>query len=141
MTMADEAINPRLIVQTIASHVGADAVHAHPRNLTDSHMRAIAQRGGVVGLVLYAKFLGDWRPSFRDAMRHLLHMIEICGIDGVGIGSDMDGGFGKDELPVGFHTAADLSRFADALAEDGFPAVDVDKVCGGNFRRVLTSVM
>ncbi|MHC4938241.1 MAG: dipeptidase [Planctomycetota bacterium] len=125
----------------IASHVGADAIRPHVRNLTDDHLRAIAQRGGVVGLVLYAKFLGEGRPSLRDAMKHLRHMIEICGVDSVGIGSDMDGGFGKDELPVGFRTAADLPQFADALREHGYSESDVDKVCGGNFRRVLTSVM
>jgi len=125
----------------IASHVGADAVFAHRRNLTDDHLRAVAQRGGVVGLVLYARFLGEGRPTFDDALRHLFHMLEICGVDGVGIGSDMDGGFGKDELPVGFHTAADLPRFADALRKRGYSDSDVDKVCGGNFRRVLTSVM
>ena len=94
----------------IASHVGCDAVFGHERNLTDEHLRAIAKRGGVVGLVLYAKFLGDGRPGFGDAMKHLRHMLEVCGADAVGIGSDMDGGFGKDELPVGFHTAADLPR-------------------------------
>ena len=82
----------------IASHVAADAVFAHRRNLTDDHLRAVAQRGGVVGLVLYAGFLGEGRASFDDAMRHLLHMIEICGVEAVGIGSDMDGGFGKDKL-------------------------------------------
>ncbi|MEM8883459.1 MAG: membrane dipeptidase [Planctomycetota bacterium] len=125
----------------VASHVGADAIHAHKRNLTDDHLRAIAQRGGVVGLVLYAPFLGEGRPAFGDAMKHLLHMIEICGIDGVGIGSDIDGGFGKEDLPVGFHTAADLPKFIDALAKEGLPEHDIDKVCGGNWRRVLTSVM
>jgi len=125
----------------IASHVGADAVFPHVRNLTDEHLRAIAQRDGVVGLVLYNKFLGDGRPSFSDAMRHLMHMIRVCGIDGVGIGSDMDGGFGRDQLPGGFHSAADLPRFADALAGEGLTDADIDKVCGGNLRRVLTAVM
>jgi len=125
----------------MASHVGADAIYPHVRNLTDDHLRAVAQRGGVVGLVLYNKFLGDGRPSFGDAMRHLMHMIEVCGIDAVGIGSDMDGGFGRDQLPGGFHSAADLPRFADELAREGLPATDIDKVCGGNLRRVLTSVM
>ena len=125
----------------IASHVGADEVYAHVRNLTDDHLRAVAQRGGVAALVLYNKFLGDGRPSFSDAVRHLTHMIEICGIDGVGIGSDMDGGFGRDQLPGGFHSAADLPRFADALADAGYSEGDIDKVCGGNLRRVLTSVM
>lgn len=127
--------------RVIASHVGADAIFSHQRNLTDDHLRAIAQGGGVVGLVLFAGFLGEGRPSFADAVRHLLHMIEICGIDGVGIGSDMDGGFGRDKLPVGFHSASDLPRFAEALEREGCSASDIDKVCGGNFRRVLTAVM
>ena len=125
----------------IASHVGADEVYAHVRNLTDDHLRAVAQRGGICALVLYNKFLGNGRPSFSDAVRHLTHMIEICGIDSVGIGSDMDGGFGRDQLPGGFHSAADLPRFADALADVGYSEGDIDKVCGGNLRRVLTSVM
>jgi len=95
----------------------------------------------VVGLVLYTKFLGDGRPAFSDAMRHLMHMIEVCGVDAVGIGSDMDGGFGRDQLPGGFHSAADLPRFADALGREGLSEADIDKVCGGNLRRVLTAVI
>ena len=91
--------------------------------------------------MLYIEFLADGRPTFDDAMRHLMHMIEICGVDGVGIGSDMDGGFGKDKLPVGLQTAADFPRFAEALAAEGLSPLDVSKVCGGNFRRVLTAVM
>jgi membrane dipeptidase len=125
----------------IASHVGADAVHAHPRNLTDEHMRALAQRGGVVALVLYEKFLTGGKATFDDAMRHLRHMIEVCGAGGVGIGSDFDGGFGRDQLPAGIRTAADLPKFAQALRKEGLPEADVVKICGGNIRRVLTSVM
>jgi len=125
----------------IASHVAADAVHSHVRNLTDEHMKAIVQRGGVIGLVLYEGFLADGRATFDDAMRHLRHMIEVCGADGVGIGSDMDGGFGRDALPTGIRSAADLPKFADTLAADGMAPADVAKVCGGNLRRVLTSVM
>jgi membrane dipeptidase len=125
----------------MASHVGADAVYAHVRNLPDDHLRTIAQRGGVVGLVLYNKFLGDGRPSFADAMRHLMHMIEVCGPGAVCIGSDMDGGFGRDQLPGGFHSAADLPRFAAALAREGLPENDIDKICGGNLRRLLTAVL
>lgn len=125
----------------IASHVGADAVHAHHRNLTDAHLRAVAQRGGVVALVLYEKFLTGGKATFDDAMRHLRHMIEVCGSSGVGIGSDFDGGFGRDQLPAGIRTAADLPKFAAALRKDGLPEADVGKICGGNLRRVLTSVM
>jgi membrane dipeptidase len=125
----------------IASHVAADVVFSHARNLTDAHMQAISQRGGVVALVLFSGFLAEGRASFDDAMRHLLHMIEVCGPEHVGIGSDMDGGFGRDELPSGIRTAADLPMFADALVAEGIPDSDVGKICGGNLRRVLTSVM
>lgn len=125
----------------IASHVGADAVHAHVRNLNDAHLRAVAQRGGVVALVLYERFLTGGKATFDDAMRHLRHMIEVCGPSGVGIGSDFDGGFGRDQLPAGIRTAADLPKFAAALRKDGLPEADVAKICGGNLRRVLTAVM
>jgi len=125
----------------IASHVGADAIYENKRNLTDAHMQAIATRGGVVALVLYRKFLGEGGVSFDDAMRHLRHMIEVCGPGAVGIGSDFDGGFGREDLPTGIRTAADLPKFAEALAADGLDDADVARVCGGNIRRVLTSVM
>ncbi len=125
----------------IASHVGSAAVYEHDRNLTDAHMRAIAERGGVVALVLFRRFLAEGRATFDDAMRHLLHMIEVCGTDSVGIGSDFDGGFGREDLPTGIHTAADLPMFADALAKEGLDDRAVSNICGGNLRRVLTSVM
>jgi len=125
----------------IASHVGSDAVHAHKRNLTDAHLAEIAKRGGVVGLVLYGKFLADERATLDDALRHLMHMIEVCGPDAVGIGSDFDGGFGKDDLPAGIRTAADLPRIGEELEDRGVPPADVAKVLGGNLRRVLTAVM
>jgi membrane dipeptidase len=116
-------------------------VYAHPRNLTDDHLRAVAQRGGVVSLVLYEKFLSDSKATLDDVSRHLAHMIEVCGVDGVGIGSDMDGGFGRDKLPTGIRSAADLPKIADTLARQGLSDAEVAKVCGGNLRRVLTSVM
>lgn len=125
----------------IASHVGATAVYEHPRNLTDEHLKAVAQRGGVVSLVLYEKFLTGGKASLDDALRHLMHMLEVCGAGGVGIGSDMDGGFGRDQLPRGIRSSADLPRIAEALAAHGVPEPDIAKICGGNLRRVLTAVM
>jgi membrane dipeptidase len=143
--LSEEAIDDLLAMargSVIASHVGADAVLPHRRNLSDAHLETIAQRGGVAALVLYSGFLvAEGRATFEDAMRHLRHMIEVCGVDGVGIGSDFDGGFGRAELPTGIRTAADLPRFADALAKDGLNEAAVAKICGGNLRRVLTAAM
>ena len=125
----------------IASHVACDAVHAHRRNLTDAHMAEVAKRNGVVAVVFYAGFLGAGRPTLDDLVRHLMHALEVCGPDSVGIGSDFDGGFGRDELPAGIRTAADLPRVASALRSQGVPDKVVAKISGGNLRRVLTSVM
>jgi len=125
----------------MASHVGADAVYAHKRNLTDAHLAEVARRGGVVGIVLFSKFLCDGRATMDDVVAHLMHMLEICGPDSVGIGSDLDGGFKRSQLPTSIHTAADFPNIADALRARGVSEIDVAKVCGSNFRRVLTSVM
>ena len=94
-----------------------------------------------MSLVLYEKFLTGGKASLDDALRHLMHMLEVCGAGGVGIGSDMDGGFGRDQLPRGIRSSADLPRIAEALAAHGVPEPDIAKICGGNLRRVLTAVM
>ncbi|MFQ5843376.1 MAG: dipeptidase [Planctomycetota bacterium] len=125
----------------IASHVGCDAIFSHPRNLTDAQMKEIAQRSGVVGLILYSGVLAEGRATLDDLLRHLMHMLEVCAVDGVGIGSDLDGGFSREELPAGIRTAADLPRIAEQLRARGVAETDVAKVCGANLRRVLTAVM
>ncbi len=125
----------------IASHVGSDIVFPHVRNLTDAHLRAVAQRGGVCCLVLYQKFLAAGRATMDDTKRHLMHMLELCGADGVGIGSDMDGGFGRDQLPAGIRSSADLPLIAEALSSEGVSDSDIAKIMGGNMRRVLTAVL
>jgi len=127
--------------RVIASHVGAAAVFEHARNLSDAHLQEIARRGGVAALVLYSKFLAEGKASLDDAIRHLLHMVQVCGPDAVAIGSDFDGGFGRDDLPTGIRGAADLPKIAARLRDEGLPENDVAKICGGNLRRVLTAVM
>lgn len=127
--------------KVIASHVGSDALMAHPRNLSDDHLRETAKRGGITALVLYGKFLAEGKATLDDVLRHLTHMIEVCGPDSVGIGSDFDGGFTREDLPAGIRSAADLPKIAAGLRAQGLPEKDVVKVCGGNLRRVLTAVM
>ncbi len=125
----------------MASHVACDAVFEHPRNLTDAHLTEVAKRGGVVGLVLYTGFLAESRATMDDILRHLMHMLEVCGPDAVGIGSDIDGGFSRDKLPTGIRTSADLPRILEALGDRGVSDQDLVKIAGSNFRRVLTAVM
>ena len=80
-----------------ASHSCARALRDHPRNLTDRQLRAIADRGGVVGVNFCAEFLhsksGDGKDltTAEDIARHLLHMKNVAGVDILALGSDFDG--------------------------------------------------
>lgn len=73
------------------------------------------------------------RATFDDVMKHLLHAIEVAGIDHVGISGDFDGGGGVD----GFNDVTDYPKISAALLARGFAAADVAKVWGGNALRVL----
>ena len=72
----------------IASHSNAIAVHDQPRNLDDRQLRAVADSGGMVGLVLYAAFVGPSGCTIEHALDHADYMIELLGTGAVGIGAD-----------------------------------------------------
>ena len=75
-----------------ASHSNARGVCGHPRNLTDSQFRAIAERGGLVGLNFYSRFLKDFGEATPDDFCwHIDHLLELGGEDILALGSDYDG--------------------------------------------------
>jgi membrane dipeptidase len=121
----------------VASHSNAYAVHAHRRNLTDEQIRAIADRDGLVGIVLYNPFLGEGRVTVETVVNHIEHMVRLVGPDHVGLGSDLDGGFGTDKVPEGIESVADLRRIGDALAVRGYPIPSIEKILAGNWLRIL----
>jgi membrane dipeptidase len=122
----------------IATHSNARAVTDHPRNLTDDQLRAIAGRGGVVGLVLYNNFLrkGNRTATLEDVFSHADYIVNLCGEDHIGIGSDLDGGK-IDEFPDDIRTVADLPKIADFFLKKGYSEERVRKIMGGNFLRVV----
>ncbi|MCH8269703.1 MAG: dipeptidase [Planctomycetes bacterium] len=116
------------------------------RHLTDETIAEIGRRGGVIGLNLCSPFLaqsGDaggpdagTRATIDDCVRHVEHICEIQGDrHGVGLGSDMDGGFSARKLPVGITTPSDLNLIPDALNARGWTADELNGFRYNNWSR------
>ena len=124
-------------VPVVCSHSSCRALCDHPRNLTDEQMRALAVKGGVVQVTMYSGFLRkDGEATLDDFMRHLLHAIEVAGIDHVGIGTDFDG----DGKVIGCSSASQLRNVTRELLRSGLCDADIEKIWGGNWLRVMNAV-
>lgn len=127
----------RSAVPVVCSHSSARALCNHGRNLTDDQLRKLAETGGVAQVTLYKGFLReDGKATLDDAVRHLLHMIDVAGMDHVGIGTDFDGDGGV----WGCASAAELPHFTMRLLAEGLSYEDLEKIWGRNFLRVLQAV-
>lgn len=119
------------------SHSCARALCDHPRNLTDDQLRALAAAGGVAQATLYGGFLREGGEAcIEDVVRHLLHMIDVAGIDHVGIGTDFDGDGGVR----GCASASELINLTRRLMAEGLNTRQLRKVWGGNFIHVMSLV-
>lgn len=117
----------------ICSHSSSRALCDHTRNLTDDQMRALARSGGVAQVCLYSGFLKkDGNATVEDAVRHIMRMIDVMGVDHVGIGSDFDGGGG---LP-GLEDASWFISLTERLMAEGLSDSDLSLVWGANFLKV-----
>lgn len=134
----------------VATHSNPRAMVPGPRQLSDRMIRALAERGGVIGIVPYNRFLKpEWSPAdgkeavtLQDVAAAVDHVCQVVGDAAhVGIGSDFDGGFGAEAAPLGIDTVADLPKIADALAERGFTEKDIAAVMGENWLRVLRTAL
>ncbi len=106
----------------IASHSNCRSIVPTDRQLSDEMIRAIIARRGVVGINFFDKFLlppsqyGRRRATLADVIAHIRHICDLAGDTAhVGLGTDMDGGLGRNEIPIEIRTSADLPRLADAL--------------------------
>ena len=141
----------------VCSHSSARALCDHPRNLTDDQMRALAQAGGVAQVTLYHGFLVkdsvDFNPqnqlrafatttdgvreaTILDAIEHLNHMVNVMGIEHVGIGTDFDGDGGIR----GCASASELINFTRRLLAERYTEEQIQMIWGGNFLRVMREV-
>lgn len=149
--LADESFRDlldRTARPIIASHSNCRAIvgeDPRERSLSDATIRAIAARGGVIGVVLYDGFLlphhehGKRRATLADVLAHIRHICDLAGDDThVGIGTDMDGGLGREQIPVEIETSADLPRLGDALRDAGFNDEAIGRILFGNWMNFFT---
>jgi len=126
----------------MASHSNCQALVPGDRQLSDAMIKAIVARGGMIGINFYHRFLmppeefGKRRATLADVIRHVRHICDLAGdARHVGLGTDMDGGLGREQIPVEIESSADLPKVADALLAAGFVREDVEGIMGRNWTR------
>uniref|UniRef100_UPI0040477F19 dipeptidase n=1 Tax=Algoriphagus sp. TaxID=1872435 RepID=UPI0040477F19 len=132
-----------------ASHNNCRALVDHNRQFSDEMIKALIARGAVIGGVFDAWMLspgwirGESTPKERNVtldtlLDHLDHICQLAGnANHIGIGSDLDGAFGKEQCPSDLETIADLQKIPDLLRARGYSEEDVQKVMHGNWLRFL----
>jgi membrane dipeptidase len=150
----------------LITHAGSAAVRPHPRNKSDALMRALADKGGVIGIYeLSYLAVAPAQPTMDVYMAHLTRALDVCGEDGVGIGSDASltrfdtspanmkrwndsiaarkasgvaaPGEGPPPFVIGLNRSDRYLVVAEALLKRGYTSRAVEKVLGGNFARVF----
>ena len=130
----------------IASHSNCRAFVPTDRQLSDDMIRALVQRNGVIGINFYDRFLvppdQKRRATLADVVTHMKHICDLAGSTRhVAIGTDMDGGLGRDQIPVEITTSADLPKLADALSDGGFTDTDVTNIMSANWARYFAEYL
>jgi microsomal dipeptidase-like Zn-dependent dipeptidase len=130
---ASEALIDDVLARTpepvVVSHTGIRATCDSPRNLSDRHIRAVAERGGIIGVGLWETAVcGTGVAPTAAAMRHVA---DLVGVEHVALGTDYDG-----TVSVPFD-ATGLPLLTEALLEEGFTPREVELIMGENVVRVL----
>lgn len=132
-----------------ASHHNCRALVNHNRQFSDEQFRELLTRGAVIGMPLDAwMMVPDWqrRKSTPIAMgvnldKMIDHLCHICALAGntnhVGLGTDLDGGFGREQCPYDIETIADLQKIPDLLLKRGFTESDIRNFCHQNWLTFL----
>ncbi|RCK72805.1 MAG: Membrane dipeptidase [Anaerolineae bacterium] len=131
----------------IATHANAKALLRgieSNRHLSDRLIHRLIERDGVIGVIPYNAFLkAGWREgepreevTLLDLVAHIDHICQLAGdSQHVGIGSDFDGGFGWQSVPVEINTIADLQKIVPLLSERGYATQDITNIFHGNWLR------
>jgi membrane dipeptidase len=132
-----------------ASHHNCRALVDHNRQFNDDQLRELIGRGAVIGGVLDAwMMVPNWikgvstPKEMNCKLENVIdHMDHICQLAGnalhIGIGSDLDGAYGKEQSPYDIETIADLQRMPELLTKRGYNKEDIELVMHGNWLRFL----
>jgi membrane dipeptidase len=137
----------------IASHSNCRALCDHLRNLTDDQIKAVADRGGVIGVNACSAFVSP--PEFSRLVDHIEHIVQVGGIEHAGLGPDFADYLlaymtevDKASMPLdGVRPVRGLPgdeafwKFAEELQSRGYKAREIELIMGGNFARVFKSVL
>lgn len=134
----------------MASHNNCRALVPHQRQFSDEQIRAIVARDGVIGAALDAWMLvpgwvkgvrNDRQASLAMVVDHVDHVCQLAGnCRHAALGTDLDGGFGREQSPADLDTIADLQKFVGLLDRRGYSAADVAALLHGNWLRLLRRV-
>jgi membrane dipeptidase len=132
-----------------ASHNNVRALVDHNRQFSDQMIKALTDRGAVIGGAFDAWMLspgwvrGKSTPKERNVtidtvLNHMDHICQVAGnANHIGIGSDLDGAFGTEQSPADLETIADLKKIPDLLRKRGYSEMDIKKVMGENWLNFL----
>ena len=132
-----------------ASHSDCRALAPHQRQLSDEQIKALAERGGVIGAALDAwMMVPGWirqqtTPQsaglkLEKLVEHIDHLCQTAGsARHSGLGTDLDGAFGREQTPMDLDTIADLARIPELLRARGYGEQDILAIAHGNFLRFL----
>lgn len=135
----------------IASHNNCRALVPGQRQFSDNQLRLIIERDGVVGAafdnwMLFPGYVKEQTPNtcarIADVVTHIDHVCQLAGnANHAAIGSDLDGGFGREQSPHDLDTIADVQKVATLLRQRGYAEADIEKIMFGNHLRFLRRVL
>jgi membrane dipeptidase len=154
-----EALEAAPGAQVVVSHAGCRGIHDHVRNVSDDQLRALADRGGVLGMMALTLTVGRNGASLERYLEHVDYAVELMGIEHVALGSDFIDQVIQSELAAGLPLnpatqealelgggrlaiqelvgPADYPALLDALGGRGYEAERLDAIAHGNLLRVL----
>jgi len=114
------------------SHAALRRHNRLARNLTDGQVKAVAEAGGLIGLIFFLRYLGRFDFTVRAVARQAADIAEMVGAEHLCVGTDMDG---YTYTPWGFRDASDWPQFTQALVDYGFDDDEIRGILGENFLR------